>query len=174
MSPIAFFSVVTGICFAVASAAVTLQLLRGSWLFLVMGKQAHSDDPKQMQKAVTIGKRMSFVTGALALLLITIVLYEIACVSANAAFIQITLVANNIAFVLFIVALVAFYVMQRSGNKLPPTKELARSKEISSESARMVRRAQKAKIDVFPTATLVLLIAITVVAFGMGFLFSLV
>ena len=173
MSSLTFFAVVIALCLAAASATVSFQLFRGSWLFLVVGKKANSDDPTQQEKAQKTAKRMTLVTATLALLLLTIVIYEIARSGGNKSFSQVALVINNIAFVLFIAALIAFYVMQRASGNPPSTKEIARTKDISSESARMVRRAQKAKIDVFPTATLWLLIGVAVIAFGVGFLFSL-
>ena len=44
--------------------------------------------------------------------------------------------------------------------------------DTSSSSARMARRQQKARVDSFPTATLIFLIVVAVLAFGLGLLFS--
>lgn len=158
---------------AVVAVLITVQFLRGEWLWLLIGRKAL--DPlsdAQLEKARTSAKRMALVTGALALLLVTIAVYKGAEFAGFPALKSAGIVANNIAFLLFVVALIAFYAMQRMKRDSEGELKKVDAREESTEAARMARRARKARVDSFPTPTLLFLIAVAAIAFGMGLAFS--
>lgn len=157
---------------AVAAIAFTWQFAHGQWLLFLVGREVFDEDERKQAKARKAGQRMAFVTGAFALLTITILLYAFGKLNGNPAVLQIGLIANNIAFLLFIVALILFYAMQRMDKSKEEKIAKVDVRDTSSASARMARRAQKARVDSFPTATLIFLICIAVIAFALGLLFS--
>lgn len=163
--------VCASIC-AIASLILTFKFFCGEWLLFVVGKQVFTDDQNKIQEFKKTGKLMAAVTGAFALLMLTIMWYKGAEFAGNASLQAAGLMANNFAFLLFIVALVAFYIVQRMAKNKKEQLTKVDKRDTSSDSARMARRVQKARIDSFSTATLVFLIIITVVAFGMGLLFG--
>lgn len=173
MNGFAVAVVALAVVLALACAAACVQLARGAWLFLVAGAQARDfPSDEQERRAVTAGRRMAPVLGTLALLLATMAAYQgLRLAGSDAA--QVFLMANNVMFVAFIIALVAFYVMQRA-YKDPLDKPAAPGgRTVTSEQAALERRARKARLDAFPTATLATLIAVVVIAVGTGILFSL-
>ena len=98
--------------------------------------------------------------------MLTIVWYKGAEIAGNDMLQTAGLYANNVMFLLFIVALIAFYAMQRIDKNKEAKLAKVDHSDVSGESARMARRMQKARVDSFPTATLIFLIVIAVAAFG--------
>lgn len=171
MNPLSIFSFILAGIIAIVCIAITVQLARGNWLSLVAGRTAY-DNPEKMEKNARCAKRMAFVTGTFALLTATIIFYKAFEVAGNASVAEIGLSINNVSFVLFIIALIAFYVMQRAYKDPMDKPSIGGSKKISSREARLARRAQNARVEAFSSATLFLLIAIIVCAFALGLLFS--
>lgn len=171
-------STFTTVCFAiaavltVASVVFTAKLYKGEWLLFVIGRQVFTDDAEKMDGFRRTGKRMALVTAAFALLMVTMVWYKAAELAGQGTLKTIGLHANNIAFLLFIIALIAFYLLQRIDKNKESKLARVNKKDTSSAAARMARRAQKARVDSFPTASIVFLIVIAVAAFGTGLLFS--
>lgn len=172
MDAFATASFLIAIVCTIVAALFTFQLARGQWLLFVFGRAIFDEDPAKQEKARTIGKRMALVTGAFALLALTIVVYKAAELAGNGMLHTIGLYANNIAFLLFIAALIGFYAIQRYDKNREEKLSKVDSGDTSSAAARMARRAQKARVDSFPTATLIFLICIAAAAFALGLLFS--
>lgn len=163
---------VFAVILAIIALMFTVQFARGEWLLFVVGRDVFTDDESKLEAFRKTGKRIAFITAAFALLMLTIVWYKGAEIAGNDMLQTAGLYANNVMFLLFIVALIAFYAMQRiDKNKEAKLAKVDRS-DVSGESARMARRMQKARVDSFPTATLIFLIVIAVAAFGMGMLFG--
>lgn len=165
-------SFIFAIVCTVVAVAFTWQFAHGQWLLFLVGREVFEENEVKRAKAIKSGQRMAFVTGAFALLTLTILVYKFAEINANEMLRTAGLMANNVAFLLFIVALIAFYAMQRMDKSKEAELGKVDRSDTSSASARMARRAQKARVDSFPTATLIFLICIAVVAFGLGLLFS--
>lgn len=165
-------SFVLAIACTVAAIAFTWQFAHGQWLLFLIGREVFDQNAAKQEKARKTGVRMSFVTGAFALLTLTILVYKFAEINANDMLRTAGLMANNVAFLLFIVALIVFYAMQRMDKSKEDKLAKVDAGDTSSASARMARRQQKARVDSFPTATLIFLIVVAVLAFGLGLLFS--
>lgn len=165
-------SFVLAIVCTVAAIAFTWQFAHGQWLLFLVGREVFDQNEAKQQKARKTGVRMAFVTGAFALLSLTILVYKFAEINANDMLRTAGLMANNVAFLLFIVALIVFYAMQRMDKSKEDKLAKVDASDTSSASVRMARRQQKARVDSFPTATLIFLIVVAVLAFGLGLLFS--
>lgn len=165
-------SFVLAIACTVAAIAFTWQFAHGQWLLFLVGREVFDQNEAKQEKVRKTGVRMSFVTGAFALLTLTILVYKFAEINANDMLRTAGLIANNVAFLLFIVALIVFYAMQRMDKSKEDKLAKVDADDTSSASARMARRQQKARVDSFPTATLIFLIVVAVLAFGLGLLFS--
>lgn len=165
-------SFVLAIVCTVAAIAFTWQFAHGQWLLFLVGREVFDQDEAKQKKVRKTGVRMAFVTGAFALLTLTILVYKFAEINANDMLRTAGLIANNVAFLLFIVALIVFYAMQRMDKSKEDKLAKVDAGDTSSTSARMARRQQKARVDSFPTATLIFLIVVAVLAFGLGLLFS--
>ena len=162
-------SFVLAIVCTVAAIAFTWQFAHGQWLLFLVGREVFDQNEAKQEKARKTGVRMSFVTGAFTL---TILVYKFAEINANDILRTAGLMANNVTFLLFIVALIVFYAMQRMDKSKEDKLAKVDAGDTSSASARMARRQQKARVDSFPTATLIFLIVVAVLAFGLGLLFS--
>ena len=165
-------SFVLAIVCTVAAIAFTWQFAHGQWLLFLVGREVFEENEAKQEKARKTGVRMAFVTGTFALLTLTILVYKFAEINANDMLRSAGLMANNVAFLLFIVALIVFYAMQRMDKSKEAKLAKVDPRDTSSASARMARRQQKARVDSFPTATLIFLIVVAVLAFGLGLLFS--
>lgn len=166
------FSFLLALVCTVAALAFTWQFARGQWLLFLVGREVFDESEETQRKARAAGRRMAFVTGAFALLALTIMVYKLAELNGQDLLRTIGLTANNIAFLIFIVALIAFYALQRRDKAAEAKLAKVDRDSTSSANARMARRMQKARVDSFPTATLIFLICIAVVAFALGLLFS--
>lgn len=165
-------SFVLAIVCTVAAIAFTWQFAHGQWLLFLVGREVFDQNEAKQEKARKTGVRMAIVTGAFALLTLTILVYKFAELNADDMLRTAGLMANNVAFLLFIVALIVFYAMQRMDKSKEDKLAKVDASDTSSASARMARRQQKARVDSFPTATLIFLIVVAVLAFGLGLLFS--
>lgn len=172
MDGLTTISFIIALVCTVAAVAFTWQFAHGQWLLFLVGREVFDENEQKQAKARKAGRRMAFVTGAFALLTLTILVYAFAKINGSGILLQVGLIANNIAFLLFIVALIAFYAMQRMDKSKEEKLSKVDSRDTSSAAARMARRAQKARVDSFPTATLIFLICIAVIAFALGLLFS--
>lgn len=157
---------------AAVSVVFTVQFARGEWLLFLVGRQVFDLDDVKREKAVRSARLMACVTGALALLLVTIIVYKYGRISGDSGLATVGLWANNIAFVVFVAALIAFYAIERHQKNASEKLKRADAGDTSKENAKMARRMQKARVDTFPTATLVFLVCVAVVAFVTGILFS--
>lgn len=158
--------------FAIVGALFSFKLFKGDWLLFVVGRQVFTDDAEKLEGFKKSGKRMALVTASFTLLMITIIWYKAAEIAGNGMLQTAGLWANNIMFLLFIVALIAFYVTHRMDKNKQEKLAKVDPEDTSSAAARMARRAQKARVDSFPTASLIMLIVIAAVAFGMGLAFG--
>ena len=175
MKSLVFPALAAACLLAVAAILLTVQFARGAWLYLLIGRKAlDPSSASELERARRSAKRMAPVTAALALLLLTIVAYKAGELAGIPALESAGIMANNVAFLLFIVALIAFYALQRMKRDSEGELRKVDAREESSEAARMARRARKARVDSFPTPTLLFLIAVALIAFGMGFLFSMI
>lgn len=172
MDALTTFSFAFAIVCTAAAIIFTWQFAHGRWLLFLVGRAVFDESEDKRRKTLLVGRRMAFVTGSFALLTLTIMVYKFAEIDGDDTLRSIGLMANNIAFLIFIVALIAFYAMQR----MDKTKEAKLAKvdktSVSMESARMARRQQMARVDSFPTATLVFLIIVAMLAFCFGLLFA--
>ncbi len=167
--------VVTGILF-IAAILLTVLLAQGKCLILLIGPTASREaNTEKLGKAQKSAKRMAFVCATFALLLITIAAYKAAELASASDLSSFFLMANNAAFILFVVALIVFFVMQRYyKDPLDVPLDTTKGKPSVEDQARLARRKQRAKMDAFPVATLVFLIVIILLAFVFGIFFSLI
>ena len=75
-------SFVLAIVCTVAAIAFTWQFAHGQWLLFLVGREVFDQNEAKQEKARKTGVRMSFVTGAFALLTLTILVYKFAELNA--------------------------------------------------------------------------------------------
>ncbi|OUO91473.1 hypothetical protein B5F40_03275 [Gordonibacter sp. An230] len=139
-------------------AIMGVMLWRGSWLALLVDDASCSEEDASSCRA--LGRRMAVVLAVCCALMATLVLFLAARLAGAHDLASIATMANNAAFLAFVVALAWFFVVQRPNR--PEGVEDAVS-----------RRARTARLDHLHTRTIVFVVAVIVAVIAVGMLAAL-
>lgn len=171
MDPMVAIAFIVAAAAFAASLAAAIQLARGHWLALVGGRAALGEgDEASLAGVRRAGRHMAVVMGVFCALTGTIMLYEAGDLAGIDALASAGLMANNVAFVAFVIVFIWFFIMQR------PDRNAARDGETRAErDAEMLqRRRQAARMDHLPVPLLLTSIALLALTALVGFAFSLI
>lgn len=139
--------VVTGVAL-VAFALFAFLFWRGALLYLLAGKAALEPEGADADACRTLGRRMAIVLMVGCALMATLVVYLAAELTLNAPLASVASMANNVAFIALVVALIWFFVVQRP------------NREKDEELSRPAARARAATLDHLHIGTILFVIAL--------------
>lgn len=136
----------------VAFALFAAMFWRGRWLVLLAGSAAA--DPSRDEACQALGRRMSLVLMVAGTLMGTLVVFLAGGLARSTAVVSAASMANNVAFVGLVAALIWFFVVQR-----PSSEDPAQSRAGGS---------RRASLDHLHAATIVFVVAMLAVVGAVG------
>lgn len=146
----------------VAFAVVGVMFWRGSWLVLLAGRAASKEADTEALRA--LGRRMGVVLAVGGVLMLTLAAFLGAELAQNASVAWVATMANNVAFIAFIVAVVWFFLVQR------PERDGKVDKAADSPAA---ARARSARLDHLHMPTILFVIVLLLIVGAVGVLAAL-